>query len=142
MLPTLFQEIFDIFLDKVKDYTFLSLTAEDMDTLLSGYLKSAIVKFKKSKVDLSYDPHLMQFNNELGYEEMEILAMLMCVEYITPQIMTTEILKQTLASKDYQMFSQAQHLKELKDLRKQLRAEINSLINNYTYDNGDLGKLK
>ncbi|PLR99934.1 hypothetical protein CVD19_00855 [Bacillus sp. T33-2] len=84
------------------------------------------------------DETLKQFNKDLTEEEQEILSNLMCVEYLTPKLITDDLLKQTLSSKDYKLYSQANHIKELRELRDQFQKEANNLMILYTFNTSKL----
>ncbi len=140
-MATPFSEVFDVFLRKISDYSFINLTSDEMDQLLSDYLISAIPKFNKCKTDLSARDSA-QFQNTLTDEEKEILGTIMIDEWLRPQIFSIELLKQSLGSKDWQLYSQANHLKELRELRKDVQNEIDSMLISYSYSNGNMDDLK
>jgi hypothetical protein len=142
-MATPFSSIYSSFVFKLRDYSFLDIPQEDLDDIFFNYLRSAIVRFPNCKQDLfDLDTTLKIFNQDLTMTEQEILAFLMCVEYLIPQILRIENLKHTMSTRDYQLTSQAQHLKELVGLRKYLMSEANQLIMNYSIKNGKLGDLK
>ncbi|MBE2918563.1 hypothetical protein HPK02_06545 [Anoxybacillus flavithermus] len=101
-----------------------------------------MVKFKKCKKDLSNrDQALKQFNEDLTDEEKEILATLMCVEYLTPKLITSELLKQKLSTKDYQLYSQANQIKEIREVRDKMKSEANQMMISYSYSENSLDDL-
>jgi hypothetical protein len=142
-MATSYQKVFTYFLQKVSDYAFLNMQQSDLETSMTGWMHSAATKFKRCKQDLTqYDDVAQQFTvATLTDQEIEILATLMVVEYLTPQIVTTQLLKQTIGSKDFNQTSQAAHLKQLTELRDIFKNEADKLIVQYTYDNGDFTKL-
>lgn len=140
-MATLFTEINSIFTRKISDYSFVNLTQTDLDNILKGYLESSIPKFKKCKTSLS-DRTATQFNQTLTDEEKEILGILMIFEWLNPQILNIELLKQALSSKDWSAYSQANHLKELRILREDMQSESERMMTSYSYDNGKIEDLK
>ncbi|MBL4950990.1 hypothetical protein JK635_01890 [Neobacillus sp. YIM B02564] len=96
------------------------------------------MKFRYCNKLSDRDEDLKQFNNDLTDEEKEILSILMIVEYLTPKLLTDELLKQTLNSKDYYLSSQANHIKEIRELRDKYQQEANSLMILYTFNNSKL----
>lgn len=141
-MATSYEEIYGRFTAKITDYSFLNLTQDDLDKILESLLKSSVVKFRRCKKNLSdRDNSLKQFNEDLTDEEQEIIAQLMIVEYLTPKIVTADLLQQTLSSKDFRLYSQANHIKEIKDLRNTMRNEANQMMTQYTYFNGNLDDL-
>lgn len=139
---TLYSELNNWFLNKISDYSFLTLTDVEIDNILSMYMKSAITKFGECKQDLSLrDDVLKQFNIDLEDGELEILATLMIVEWLTPKIHTGELLRQKLGDKEYKIYSQANHLKEVRELRDAMKEESENLIMDYSYSIEDLEDL-
>lgn len=140
-MTTQYITIYDTFLSKISDYSVLGMTQADVETQLEKYLLSAIPRFRFCKTDLTdRDSTLKRFNNTLTDYEIEILSKLMIVEYMNPKIVSSELMKQALGDKDFAIYSQANHLKELLNLRKELRSEVSKMINDYTYSIADFDK--
>ena len=117
-MATPFREVYERVYNKISDYSFTKLTKDEVEDVLESFLLSALVKFKTCKKDLSdRDLTLKQFNEDLTDEEQEILATLICVEYLTPKLITDELLQQRLSTKDYNLYSQANQIKEIRELR-------------------------
>ncbi|AZU98934.1 putative structural protein [Bacillus phage vB_BanS_Sophrita] len=151
MTNTRLAEVYDGFLGKISDYTLLSNTITDMDINeeLFSYFKSARAKFFKCRQSLKtvilvdeeneeYD----SFEVELTDYEIEILVSLMLVEYTKPFLMSTEVIKQSLSDKDFKIYSQANQLRELRLLAKELKKEANKMISTYTYQKLDKENYK
>lgn len=135
-MATLYSSIYDVALSKITDYTFLNLTQVEIEDILEKYLKSAIVKFKFCKKDLTNRDEInKQFNETLTDEEIEILATLLTIEWLNPQILSLEKLKQNFSSREFSLFSSANTLRELLNLRNELKKEANDLIAFYYYTN-------
>lgn len=142
-MASTYQELYALFLSKVSDYTFLNLTQEELEISLESYLKSSIARFRHCKSNLAdRDEDLKLFNVDLSDIEKEVLVSLMLVEYLKPKIITSELLEQSLSSKDYQMYSQANHLKEITSLYKLKKAEADKFITEYSFLSGDLENIK
>ncbi|QOV08237.1 hypothetical protein Kirov_38 [Bacillus phage Kirov] len=145
--PTSVSEIFDNFLSKISDYSFLSetITDDDINEELMGYLKSATVKFYKCKNSLKIvinDMEEYMFVSELTPFEIEILTTLMIVEYMKPQVLSSEVIKQSLSDKDFRIYSQANQLRELNLLYRMFRTEATKMITEYTYFSLDKENFK
>ncbi|UUV46964.1 hypothetical protein [Bacillus phage vB_BanS-Thrax5] len=151
MTNTRLAEVYDGFLGKISDYTLLANTITDMDINeeLFGYFKSARAKFFKCRQSLKtvvlvdddneeYD----SFEVELTDYEIEILISLMLFEYIKPYLLSTEVLKQSLSDKDFKIYSQANQIRELRLLSKELKKEANKMISTYTYQKLDKENYK
>lgn len=142
-MKTSYEEIFDRFIGKITDHQFLSLPEEDINELCIKYLKSAITKFTKCKKDLTDRNDVVQvFNFELDEIEQEILATLMVVEWLTPQVYNILNTRQFLGDKDYKFYSQANHLKELTNLRDSMIEESERAITSYTWKQDEMEDLK
>jgi hypothetical protein len=93
-----------------------------------------------NNVSISWE-HAGEFTEDLTELEQEIIANMMVLEWLKPQINHMDLLEYRLGSKDFQQFSPYGHLNSLKDLKKQTELEIDNLITMYTYNNdlSDLG---
>ena len=133
-MATPYSKIYSRFMSKITNYSFVDLDIEELEDQLQTYLEPSIVKFRYCKKNLSNrDNNALQFNELLTDEEQEILAILMCVEYLTPKLLTDELLQQTLSSRDYKIYSQANHIKEIKALREVFNDESREAMILYTY---------
>jgi hypothetical protein len=141
-MSTSFDTVFQRFLNKVTDSDLASLLPDTIDSIMISFLQSAIVRFRKCKQNLEdYDLVLMQFNVDLSLTEIEILANWMRLEWLDQQVNRIELLRQSLSSKDYAMYSQANHLSSLISLREATFKDVLSLMKYYSYDNNDLSEL-
>lgn len=139
---TPFDTVFKRFLNKITDSDLASLLPDTIDSILTNFLQSAIVRFRKCKQNLEdYDLVLMQFNVDLTITEIEILANWMRLEWLDQQVNRIELLRQSLSSKDYAMYSQANHLSSLLSLRESTSKDVLTLMKYYSYDNNDLTEL-
>lgn len=143
---TYLAEVYDSFLSDISDYTLLKSTREEIEEDLYTYFKKARSKFYKCKqsLELSEDENGKYFAefNEKGEEvkpvkltgfEIAILTHLMLVEYMKPQVIATEVMKQSLSDKDFRIYSQANQLRELNLLYRLLKREAKAMITEYTY---------
>lgn len=135
-MATPFEEIYDFFLSKVTDYSFASFTDTELEEEFEKYLRSACTKFFSAKERLERDFTFKEFSNDLTDLEKEILSLLMVIEYLNPKIIATENMKQFLASKEYKIYSQANHLSKMIELRNQYRSEVQHLMTTYSYQDG------
>lgn len=141
-MATSFETVFQGFLNKITDSDLASLPQTNLESIMTTYLKSSIVRFRKCKNNLQdYDETLKQFNVNLSLTEIEILANWMKFEWLNQQINRIELLRQSLSSKDYAMYSQANHLNSLISLREVISKDVLNLMKYYSYDNNDLSEL-
>lgn len=129
-MNTELQTVYDSFLSKVTDYGYLNLNEEELAIELNQTLKSSIAKFLIVE-ELSINEYTDEFNRELSLLEIEILAYGMVLSWIEPKINSIDLLRQRLGSKEFQMFSQANHLKELREIKLQAKRDFDYWINRY-----------
>ena len=142
-LKTSYQEVYDIFVNRIEDHPFLTLPEEDVEEFCFKYFRMALAKFRKCKKDLTdRNDALGQFNFKLDDDEIDIVVTLMLVEWLTPQVFNITMTKQFLSDKEYDRYSQANHLKELHTLRKDTIDEADGLISAYNWDSDEIGDLK
>jgi hypothetical protein len=137
-MTTPYENIYARFTPKITDFNFANLMDAEVEEYFETFLKSSIIKFRYCDKLSDRDETLKQFNKDLTDEEQEILSILMSVEYLTPKLLTDELLKQTLSSKDYSLYSQANHIKEIRELRNKYQQEANNLMILYTFNNSKL----
>jgi hypothetical protein len=139
-MATPYTEVYDFFLVKVTDYSFIDTTIystqAELEAELKKYLRSAVIRFRQSKVLLQKDDVNNQFVYDLGDEEKEILSTLMIISYIQPKIVSVQNMEQRLVDREYKSYSQGKHLEEMIKLRKELQSEVSQLISDYTYADG------
>jgi hypothetical protein len=139
-MATPFEDIYGFFLSKVTDFSFTNYTDEELEDELEQFLRIASVKFfSAGESRLQKDLSFKEFSNDLTDLEKEILASLMVVEYLNPKIIATENMKQFLASSEYKLYSQANHLGKMIELRNQVKSEVNYLMSLYSYKDGIAG---
>jgi hypothetical protein len=139
-MATPFEDVYSFFLSKVTDFSFANFTDDELEDELDQFLRSASSKFfSAGDVRLQKDLTVKEFANDLTDLEKEILASLMVVEYLNPKIIATENMKQFLASKEYKIYSQANHLSKMIELRNQVKSEVNHLMTLYSYKDGIAG---
>ena len=122
-MPTTFEEVYNQFLAKIIDYDYLTLTPEEKIILMSAKLKSALAKFKAKKRNIEADYVLYEFNRELDDLEIEAIACWLLYEWITPKVNNVEMFEHRLNTREFQGFSEANHLKEMQQIRKNAEGE-------------------
>ena len=132
-MATSYSEIYSRLLPKITNYLFMDLNKEALEEQLYTFLRSSIVKFRYCDKLSKRDEDKQIFIETLTDEEQEILATLMSVEYLTPKLLTDELLKQRLGTKDYTLTSQANHIKEIRSLQDRYSKEAKDLMVLYTY---------
>lgn len=141
MTPTPYVDLYVVFQSQLSDPVFNASTVRD--NLSQQYLINSIPKFRRCLQDLNNrNDTTATFNIQLIEDEKQILGNLMLVEYMSSQIVSLDLLKQSMSNRDFILTSQAEHLGRLIQLRKERRIEISKMIVDYTYNFSDLTKLK
>ncbi len=142
-MATPYSKIIEPFLLKVRDYDLSKFTDIEKTEIVIGLLIASCIKFEKvCKSDLSNrDDSLQVFNSDLSDEEIDIISEGMIVEWIKPRVYSSENLRNVLNTKDYNQYSPANLLKELRETLKSSKQEYKALINNYSFSHADFSKL-
>lgn len=139
--PTLYVDIYDIFMSQYTDEIFNNIDFND--SLKKRYLLNAIPRFRHCNQDLSNrNDTTNTFNITLTDEEKLIIGVLMVAEYLKPMITSIDLMKQQMSSKDFRLTSQAEHLKRLMELRESVEKDAKQLMIEYSYSTGNLSDLK
>lgn len=143
-MPTKFSEIYERAIFKFKDYSFINAIADFKEAVLQQHLLSALTDFQHvSKVDITkYNLKQEEFVEELGNEEIEILALGISFYWLSAQVMNRELFKNRIHNSDYTSYSPANLLKEMQALLAMLEQNYRGKINVYSYRYGDIGSLK
>ena len=139
-----YKEIFDSFKDKITDYDLPLYTDDIQYEILCNILRKACAKFGRiCKSDLSTrDDEIMSFECDLKIEEIDILTEWMVYEWLTPYLNNIENLRNQLNTKDFSFFSHANLLSTIQNVHTASRKRAKSMMNEYSYVNSDLEKLK
>lgn len=138
-MATSFEEIYDVFLSQISDVEFIEMDTND--EFKYRYLLNSIARFHSCKSNLKERTN-KEFTSELTDQEILILGLLMTVEYLSPKIISLKNLEQVMSTRDFSMTSQAAHLKQLLDMKKDKQDEVERLITYYSYVNTDLSRLR
>jgi hypothetical protein len=132
---TPFQIIYDNFLSRITDDMYLEWNEEDTRKDLQNILITIIPKFEYPKFKLyDYDENIEvtlnngnaskgQFNSVLALDEINILAELMLVEWVSRQILSIDNTRMKYSSSDFKFTSQASHIDKLIKMKSEYEAE-------------------
>lgn len=142
-MATPYSEIYNSFLNKISDTDLLSLSDTSKATLLLGYMNYACSEFEGiCKIDLTNrDDEAETFNLTLTRADIDIISDGMLVGWITPKYLFNENLQNTLNTKDFNTYSPANLLKEIRETYNNVRQNFEHKMNKYSYINGSLGDL-
>ena len=144
-MPTKFSVIYERAIFKITDYSFLNAAGDYVrSTAMKNYLLSAIVDFQHAcSVDLfDNDLENEQFNKELDEEIIEILALGVAYHWLSAKAMNSELFRNLMHKTDYNSYSPANLLKEVRTLRDSFRLEYTGKINTYSFRKGNIDTLK
>lgn len=135
-MATPYEKVYNRFLQKVTDFNLVEIDDYSLDEMLQGWLTSAIVNVRKREHNLSLrDNEIREFTEDLTDLEIELLALGMKLAWLDQYLNSTEYVLQFIGGKEEKYYSQASHLSELRELRKDTLREMNSLHNYDTYTN-------
>lgn len=135
-MATPYEKIYNRFSQKITDFNLSEIDDYSLDEMLLGWLNSSIVNVRKRERDLFLrDDEVQAFQNDLSDLEIEMLALGMKLAWIDQYLNSTENVLQFIGGKEEKYYSQANHISELRELRKDTLREMNSLHNYDTYVN-------
>lgn len=139
-MATPYSDIFERALFKVKDIKLGEMSESQRHYILRQYLSSAVADFNaKCSKDLDdRDDIVEEFTADLSNEEREILALGIAYYWLSAHIMDRNLLRNKISTKDYQYFSPANLMREINEMRSDIRKDYKHRIIDYTYDHGDL----
>ncbi len=140
--------VYSDFLAKISEYSFLSIPEEDRTEALFGFMKRALVQFKKNcKYDLSssMNDEKKEFDIEIPEGEIDdlvdIISEGMVVQWIKPYYHRQELLESVLNTKDFTSYSPAELLLRVGDAYRESQKNYTQRIREYSYNNGRLSDL-
>ena len=133
LLNTELEEIYGMFLSSITDYSIPLMSNDDFEEEMLVLLKKSIARFRFKK-DIAIDELMGEFTRELTDEEKNILALGMVSEWVKPKIYSVEVMKMKMNSKDYQLFSESNHIDKLRNIKKEADAEFDYYMDIYSLD--------
>jgi len=133
-MATPYTILYNGLLNKLKSTGFPDLTEEDTFEMFSSYIRPAVTSFYACKQDLTdRNDEDGMFNVDLIDQEIEILINFMYAEYLNANFINVpSLLRQSLVSRDYHAFSNANHLGTLEKLRDRRLAENDRKVSVYS----------
>lgn len=144
-MSTPYSDIFNLFLTSIQDYRINKLynqSVEQMENYLMPFLIKAITNFRKCKTDLEdRDDTNKVFNQTLSTDEKVILSNLMIFEWLTKEVNDILQMRLYLQDTDFKTYSQANNLREKRELLTTMKEMVDKQIVQYSYNNFDWSKL-
>lgn len=144
-MPSLsYENIYSKFRLKASAYDLITMNDDDVSVFLCEWLHSSINKpyIRRLFASLTLDDLLQEMKFEMKYstdddfdEEfvMDIVSIGMVIEWVTPKINSLNNIVQVFGSKEEKFYSQSNHLNELRNLKKSLINEQQSIIKERGY---------
>jgi hypothetical protein len=135
-------EVYDLFLALINDHRLISLYQTSGSAVFYIYLEPwllmAINEFSEvANQSLGYDLDTQVFTEELTAQNKIILAQIMTKYWLQKEVQDVLQMRLTLQDRDFKHYSEAQNLKEKKDLYSLKCEEIDLILNRYAYKNND-----
>lgn len=135
-MGTPYSEVFDCLMASIEEDDWARVTTEsDMEILnqdLTMLLNRATQNFLFPRIDLdARDNDTMEFENDLTYNEIYVLAILMKYEWVKRCVASWRVIKQQYHDSDFQKNSEANHLAKLVVYQKTVKEECKTTTNNY-----------
>ena len=132
-MGTPFTDVYNRFLGKITDDMYMELTPEDTMRDLTNLLIDAIPGFefpRKNLLDYTIDTttenvleSTSSFAEQLSSEEINILAILMMINWVQRQVTSIENTRMKYSGSDFKFTSQANHLAKLLSLLKETQRQ-------------------
>lgn len=124
--------VYDRFLGKISDYSFLRMEEEGMlHKVLRGYLNSSITRFTNCRHPLFIDEEAQAFQAELSNHEIEVLAVWMTFYHIGTKEKDVRVMQPYLTESDYTTRTKKMQLDALMELKRNIQLEASHLQSSY-----------
>lgn len=142
-MATTFMDVYDRAIFRFSDYDFMRMDIQTREDILERYLFSAIADLSVIIPNLiKYDINTKAFDEQLDDEIVELLALGVDYYWFSAKVQNSELLRNSLSTKDWTYFSPANLMRELINLRNDIKAEYKSAVTIYSYNHGDFSSLK
>lgn len=144
-MPSLdYEKFYSKFRLKASAYDLIDMNDDDVSVFLCEWLHSSINKpyIRRLFANITLDDLLQEMNFEMKYSTdddfdkefiMDVIGIGMVIEWITPKINSLNNIVQVFGSKEEKFYSQSNHLNELRNLKKSLINEQQSIIKERGY---------
>lgn len=138
-MPTLYDDVINVFTNKITCYEWYNLIDIEIDKILDGYMISSCIKFRTCKIDLSdRDDDNRKFNNELNDEMIDIITEGMIVEWLKPILYNSDNMRSFLNTKELNLTSPQGVLSQIRQTYNECKIEFKKMVIEYSYNNNDV----
>lgn len=131
-MATTFNEIYDNFMTTINDYRLVALynaSASDFQTYLSAWLIQSLPEFTNCNQSLDYSG--VSFIETISQKNMNILILLMKKKWFEKELENILQMTNVVKDRDFNMFSQAQNMKEKRERLISLQEEVSQKLVEY-----------
>lgn len=132
-MATQFTTIYDVALSKMYEYHFAEMESSEIYDLMHMYLMSAQNDFANICVESLESSADGQYDDDLSSESIEILALGIVCHWTTAYVADSDKLRNALGTKDYSVFSPANMLTSVRNMRDAFLLEYHDKINRYSF---------
>lgn len=130
-MNTTLEEIITLYLAKIENFDYLQYSEEELLEELSPMLLSATSKLFSLNLKIDFD--MEEFNRELEPIEQNLVALGLVEEFLTQKVNSIKVLKNHLTTKDFNLYSSANMLKQLRATLDSVSKEKYYLETRYEY---------
>ena len=137
-MGTTLSEVYDLFVMTVTDYRLSNLytvSEEDFENYLQGFLEFAISDFIYCNQDLEYDDTTKEFPVTLTRANKTILAKLMMKHWMQKNVNDITQMNLHIMDRDFKVASEAMNLREKVAALNSIKEECSQLLSDYYYKN-------
>lgn len=141
-MATTLDEVCDLFLSLQQDYKLTALYQTSGSATFLTYLEPWLL-YSIDEFDgictqsLTYSTTTQSFTETLTQKNKNVLAQLMVRYWLQKEVQDVLQMRVNLQDRDYKHYSEAQNLKEKRELLNVKREEISQLLLDYGYKNND-----
>ena len=118
-MKTNFEQVYNCFYSKITDDMYMELDETQTKALSEELLLNALPWFEFPRKNIhNYNLEEKNFNIELDYEEMNIIAVYMMIGWFDQQLASVELIRMKYSGSDFKFTSQANHMSKLLALKK------------------------
>lgn len=141
-MGTTYDEIIEIFIDKISEYDWYKYTDIERDEIIEQYMFSACAKWRNSGVDLNdRDNENRRFNIKLTDEQIDIIVTGMIVEWLKPKVYDSDKMKTFLNTKDYRLTSPQGILDKIIQIYKIAKVEFKVMKSEYSFNRWNINEV-
>lgn len=134
---TPYEKVFRPFLGKISDPIYYEIPVEVAESEMGNLLDAAISNFEYSKIDLSKNDDIQEFDNELSIYEVQILSDLMAIEWYKRFLFDADLLTgPALTTKDFNENSSGTHIRSLNSSLINLTKQLENKKRKYSRKDG------